>query len=169
MNFGRLVRAPILAVLFGAAIASGAARAETHALVIGIDVYASPKHPKLLAAVADANDLLHVLKSRGVGDLRALINEQATREAFEQSWTDVTARAKPGDTIVLTFAGHGIRVPEDGPVRRSQDGWNSGFILYPYEEKSQPQQILLDVHLYDLFKVQSDRGVKIFRKVFKLV
>jgi hypothetical protein len=141
---------------------AGEALAETHALVIGIDVYGSPKHPKLQGAVADANDLLHVLQARGVSDAHELINEQATREAFEQAWSDLIQRVKSGDTIVLTFAGLGIRVPEDGPERRSPDGWNSGFVLYPYDETSQPQQILLDARLYDLFKAQSDRGVKIF-------
>jgi hypothetical protein len=161
MTLGRFLRAPFLALLVSVALATGA-HAEIHALVVGIDLYASPKHPKLLAAVADASDLLHVLRSHGVSDAHALINEHATREAFELSWADITSRSKPGDTIVVTFAGHGIRVPEDGPVRRSADGWNSGFILYPYDEKAQPQQILLDVHLYDLFKAQSDRGIKIF-------
>jgi hypothetical protein len=159
----RVIRSSIAAMLLaGANLVAGVACADTHALVIGIDAYASPKHPKLRAAVADASDLLHVLQARGVSDAQALINEQATREGFEQAWSDLTKRAKSGDTIVVTFAGHGIRVPEDGPERRSPDGWNSGFILYPYDEKAQPQQILLDVHLYDLFKTQSDRGVKIF-------
>jgi hypothetical protein len=142
--------------------ALGQARAETHALLIGVDAYASPKHPKLRAAVADADDLLHVLRARGVSDAQALTNEQATREGFEQAWSDLTKRAKSGDTIIVTFAGLGTRVPEVGPERRSPGGWNNGFILYPYDEKAQPQQILLDVDLYDLFKAQSDRGVKIF-------
>ena len=157
------IRATIGALVLAAAtVGTQAARADTHAIIMGIDSYASPRHPKLLAAVADATDLQHVLKSRGVADVHALVNDQATLEGFNQAWSDVTQHAKSGDTIMVTFAGHGIRVPEDGPERRSKDGWNSGFILYPYDEKSAPQQILLDVHLYDLFKTQSDRGIKIF-------
>jgi hypothetical protein len=158
----RLTRLLSLLVVASCLFALGQARAETHALLIGIDAYASPKHPKLRAAVADANDLLHVLQARGVSDTHALFNEQATREGFEQAWSDLTKRAKVGDTIVVTFAGLGILVPEDGPARRSPGGLNNGFILHPYDEKAQPQQILLDVDLYDIFKAQSDRGVKIF-------
>jgi hypothetical protein len=91
---GPIIRSSIAALLLaGATLIAGAARADTHALVIGIDAYASPKHPKLRAAVADANDLLHVLQARGVGDAHALINEQATREGFEQAWNDLTKRA----------------------------------------------------------------------------
>ena len=38
-----------------------------------------------------------------------MLNEQATRVAFVQAWQNLVKEAKPGDTLILTFAGHGAQ------------------------------------------------------------
>ncbi len=136
------------------------ARPEAYALLLGIDTYASPRRHPLLAAVADVRDFEGVLGKRGV-HVVSLVNHEATLSAFDAAWAGLAAKARPGDTIVVTFSGHGIKEPELSPVRHSVDGFNNGFILYPYDEAKQPNEILRTEYLYDLFQAQSRRGVKI--------
>ena len=143
--------------------AAAAMNTHVHAILIGIDQYASPRRHRLLAAVADASDFDRVLKAQAIGDVTLLTNAKATRAAFEAAWSAVASRALPADTIVLTFAGHGILEPEKSPVRHTPDGRNKGFILYGYDEASpkEADEILRDEHLYDLFAPLAQRGVKI--------
>jgi hypothetical protein len=136
-----------------------AAAAETRALIVGIDSYAEAS--RLHGAVNDARDLDQVLAKRAVKDRRMLLDAAATRAAFDKEWAELIARSVPGDVVVFSFAGHGIRTPERGAVRRTPDGYDKGFILHPYQQDKQPRELLRDEELYDLFKVATDKGVKV--------
>jgi hypothetical protein len=133
--------------------------AETRALIVGINVYASAN--PLLGAVNDARDLDGVLAKRGVKDRALLLDAAATRAAFDKAWSDLLARSARGDVIVFAFAGHGIRVPERGGLRRTPDGYDKGFILHGYEHEKRPGEILRDEELYDLFQAAATKGIKV--------
>jgi Caspase domain len=85
------------------------ASAEVHALVIGINDYSHAQ--KLDGAVADAEDIAGVLQRLGITSLVKLRDREASRAKVEQAWTALVAKAKSGDTIILTYAGHGGREP----------------------------------------------------------
>lgn len=149
-----------LAVLCcGLVAGSAASAASEHALVIGINKYAAKRG--LFGAVNDAKDLATVFREKGIADVTMLTDEMATRDAVEKAWADMAARATPGDTLILTFAGHGMSEPEKGAVRLTQDGYDKGFALQPFAEAQHPEEILRWEHLYDLFKAQADRGLKV--------
>ena len=80
-------------------------------LVIGIDDYA-PGIGKLQGAVNDARDIQQALAGMGVDDLTVLLDGAATRDRILAEWRDLLERAEPGDTLVLTYAGHGSQAPE---------------------------------------------------------
>ena len=115
--------APMLAVLCTlAAAAAPRAEAQTvRGLVIGIDDYAELSD--LRGAVNDARDVAQALAGSGVQDLVVLEDAAATRTRIEDAWWRMLGRAEPGDTLVLTYAGHGGQEPErvSGTERDGRD------------------------------------------------
>ena len=115
--------ASMLAVLCTIA-AAWAPRAEAQAvrgLVIGIDDYA--ELADLRGAVNDARDVAQALAGSGVQDLVVLEDADATRTRIVDAWWEMLGRAEPGDTLVLTYAGHGGQEPEriSGTERDGRD------------------------------------------------
>lgn len=92
-----------------AAFTASVARAELLALVIGIDRY--DHLPHLPGAVNDARDMPDRLAALPGAEVTTFPNEEATRARIPGTRADVAARAGPGDTIVVTFAGHGSHEP----------------------------------------------------------
>jgi hypothetical protein len=134
------------------------ASAAVHALLIGFNDY--PGMP-LKGAIADVQDLSGVLKRRGVEDIVTLTDGKTTVADFKQAWTQMTARAKPGDLILIGFSGHGIRLRETRNPRRTPDGYDKGFLFPSFNEDDHPDELLRDEDLYDLFKVASANGLHI--------
>ena len=115
--------AVVLAALIGVA-AGWAPRAEAQtvrSLVIGIDEYV--ELADLDGAVNDARDVAAALSRSGVWDLVVLENGAATRTRIAEEWQSMVARSAPGDTLVLTYAGHGGQEPErvSGTERDGRD------------------------------------------------
>ena len=101
MHAGAII-AGICAALAGTC---AAAAPVMRGLVIGVDDYAHL--PVLLGAVNDAKDIQKALSEVGVEDLTVLIDAAATRDRIVAEWQSLLSRAEPGDTLVLTYAGHG--------------------------------------------------------------
>lgn len=98
----------ILGMLFPLSFAESA----QHALVIGIDHYEdSGLLGTLEGAVADARDMEQAFRTLGFDTIKTFINEEAHRSAVLDAWNDILAKAVSGDTIFLTFSGHGMRTP----------------------------------------------------------
>ncbi|MHA6299757.1 caspase family protein [Devosia sp. CAU 1758] len=133
--------------------------AAIKALVVGIDDYAHKQ--ALRGSVNDARDLITVLSTTPDAEITALTNGEATRAAFEQAWADVMTGAVAGDTILLSFSGHGIRVPQRQGAPATPDGFEKGFLLHGYHEQSASDEILRDEHLYDLFESADRKGVEV--------
>ena len=137
----------------------GLAQAEVRALVIGIDEY--QHDPSLNGAVADAQDIAEALKGLGVKDLRLRLNAEATRDNLVQDWLDLVARAQPGDTLVLTYAGHGSQLPER-VAGSEEDGKDEILLLGGYTNKGNgSRELILDDEFNQWFKEASDKGLAI--------
>jgi hypothetical protein len=93
---------------------------QGYALIIGIAGY--PDTRKLpISVLRDATDLFNVLShpDQGgyqVGQIRLLLDQQATQEAIrsELEWLENTAG--PDDTVLLFYSGHGGRATAAGQV-----------------------------------------------------
>ena len=107
------------------------ARAEVYGLVIGIDEYAFV--PDLAGAVNDARDIAEAIESRG-GEVTLLLNRKATRQGILDAFDQIAGKVKSGDTVVLSYAGHGVQLPEALPGDEV-DGLDETFILHGFEIK----------------------------------
>lgn len=121
-----------LAAMIGLATAGmpgASAAGDIYALVIGIDRYAHVPHLK--GAVNDAVDIAAALGDYEPAELVLLTDRQATRERVLAIWKRFASRARAGDTIVVTFAGHGMNEdavhPETEPDGRDEVFLMSGF------------------------------------------
>jgi len=104
----------------------------------------------LAACEADADDLLGVARSRGYTPT-VLKTAAATRAAVLQSLESAAGRLEDGDTLLLTYSGHGGQVPDrngDEPDDLKDETW----CLYDSQ--------LLDDELHRMWKMFAP-GVRI--------
>lgn len=121
-----------LAFFFAVSLAvaqPGQSNADIHGLVIGIDDYAFV--PNLAGAVNDARDLAQALESRGA-KVSLILDREATRDRIIGEFEEIASRVRPGDTIVFSYAGHGVQLPEALPGDEV-DGLDETFILHGFE------------------------------------
>ena len=123
-SFSRAVAGAVLL-----AVTSLPARAEIYGLVIGIDDYAYV--PNLAGAVNDARDIANAIESRG-GEVTVLLNRHASRERIMREFDMIASRLKSGDSLVISYAGHGVQLPE-ALAGDETDGMDETFILYGFE------------------------------------
>ena len=140
-------------------LVAGSALAEVRALVIGIDAYqhGSP----LKGAVSDAQDVAQALRQLGVTDLTLRLNQEVTRDRLAQDWVELLARSQSGDTLVLTYAGHGSQEPErvEG---NEQDGKDEVLLLAGFSDTGPgTRERLVDDELYQWFREANDRGLEL--------
>ena len=130
-------------------------------LVIGIDDYKKIK--KLQGAVNDARDIRQALAGMGVDDLTMLLDGDATRDRILAEWQGLLERAAPGDTLVLTYAGHGSQEPERVPGTE-KDGKDENLLLGGWWHKgAETRERIVDDELNQWFL---DAGRKNLRVVF---
>lgn len=122
----------VAAALLLAAAPLSPARAALYALVIGVDDYAHI--PKLRGAVNDALDISEALKALPGAEVTLLLDEDATRARILDVWGGIAARARAGDTIVVTFAGHGSSEPAAYPETET-DGRDETLLLAGFESE----------------------------------
>ncbi|CAK0774147.1 metacaspase-1 [uncultured Gammaproteobacteria bacterium] len=104
---------------------------DVYALVIGIDDY---QHvTKLQGAVNDARDIAAALKKAGARDVRLLLDEAADHDTVLKAWDELLAKAKPGSTLVLSYAGHGSQMPEL-IAGSEEDGLDEFWVLAGFSE-----------------------------------
>jgi hypothetical protein len=80
------------------------------ALCIGINNYPGT-HMDLSGCINDAEDWSAELQSRGFTVSR-LIDAKATKAAMLKGFKSIVGGAKKGDSVVITFSGHGTYVPD---------------------------------------------------------
>ncbi|MFD1691434.1 caspase family protein [Azotobacter chroococcum] len=91
-----------------------------NALCIGINDYPGTDSD-LSGCVNDAHDWAAVLQGYGF-NVSTLIDEQATREAMLGAIGNLIGSAQSGDTVVLTYSGHGTWLEDtDGDEPDARD------------------------------------------------
>ena len=124
--------------------------AAQHALVVGINKYPfSEQFDDLEAAVNDAQLIAKTVRQQGIilPDRRILLDEKATRAGFDRAWFDMLRQAQPGDTLILTFAGHGSQNRDSQPFDE-MDGKDESLLFYDYNGED---GFIIDDELYSLF------------------
>lgn len=114
------------------------------ALCIGINDYPGT-NSDLSGCVNDCNDWAAALATRGFG-VTKLLDAQATKAKMVAAMGDLIGAAAKGDTVVITYSGHGTWVPDksgDEPDNRDEG-------LCPWDIMT-TGQVLLDDEIQPLF------------------
>jgi hypothetical protein len=123
-----------------------------YALSIGINDYPGTGND-LVGCVNDANDWAEELTKRGY-EVETMLDGAATGDAIRDGIRRRLHSAGSGDTVVITYSGHGTWVPDaDGDEPDGRDE-----ALCPYDLMTAGP--LLDDDLYDLF-TDRERGVRV--------
>lgn len=104
-----------------------------------------PKHyqgwnGKLVACEFDANDMEKLASARGF-DSEKLLTKQATAEALTSALKKASQKLESGDTLLLTYSGHGGQVPDANGDEK--DRMDETWVLYNRQ--------MVDDELYSLF------------------
>ena len=113
------------------------------ALCIGINDYPGTQND-LSGCVNDANDWAAALAARGF-TVTKLIDSQATKAAMVSAMSALISGAAKGDTVVITYSGHGTWVPDQNGDE--PDGRDEG--LCPWDIGS--GKVLLDDEIAVIF------------------
>jgi hypothetical protein len=119
------------------------------ALCIGINDYPGTQND-LSGCVNDAQDWAGALEGRGYS-VRSLVDAQATKANMVQSITALITSAQGGDSIVITYSGHGTWVPDnsgDEPDGRDE-------ALCPYDIGN--GNVLLDDEIHEIFAARAHK------------
>ncbi|MEV6491533.1 caspase family protein [Actinoplanes sp. NPDC051633] len=122
-----------------------------YALCIGINDYPGTGSD-LSGCVNDANDWAEELTKRGF-EIEMMLDAQATGAAMRDGMRRVLQRAGSGDTVVITYSGHGTWVRDDNGDE--PDGRDEALVPYDIAANGP----LLDDELYDILCDRA-RGVR---------
>ena len=140
------IKTHITAAAFILGLISGTAQAKDWGLVVGIDDYRHFKsaaetksgHTDLEGAVNDARAIARALRSVGVDlpDHRFLLDDRATLGGFRTAWEEITTKASPGDTLIISYAGHGGQEKEIAPpFDEEKDGKDETLMFHDFDPK----------------------------------
>lgn len=134
-------------------------QSKTLAMVIGIDEY--DHQSTLHGAVNDAKDIQQALLSNAAKqeNVYLLLNKQASKQRIQQTWQKMITDSKPGDTLLVTFAGHGGQIPDKD--KDEADSLDEVFLLSGFQpaRKVSEEEMISDDEWYRWFEAAVDRQV----------
>jgi branched-chain amino acid transport system substrate-binding protein len=87
------------------------------ALIIGINEYKDPKIPDLETPLNDSRALADLLQEKYGFVVETIFGKQATRKTIYNNLRGLSSKAKPNDSVLIYYAGHGDL------DRQYNDGW----------------------------------------------
>ena len=129
--------------LFAVAASALAPRAETRALLIGVDNYEMAGG--LRGAVADAKDLAAALAKTGAKDITVTTNAAAGRQATLNALSSLARRTKPGDLVVIGFAGLGAAATTTTTTTTLSAGARKVLLLSAFDPKQPSSAHIIEV------------------------
>lgn len=135
--------------------------ASSSALVIGVDQYQAV--PALDGATNDARDIAAALERNGTTRVLALTNAEATKANVVNAWNTLVHDAQAGDTIFITYAGHGAQLKELTPGDE-RDGLDEFWVLPGFDPKNLKEtwhESVFDNELNQWFREAGKKGIKV--------
>lgn len=137
------------------------AKAANSALVIGINEYSAVA--SLDGATNDAHDIATALSRNGTSRVLLLTDREATKANIVNAWSTLLNEAQPGDTIFVTYAGHGAQLKQlkQGDER---DGLDEFWVLSGFDPKNLREtwrESVFDNELNQWFTEAGRKGVKV--------
>jgi hypothetical protein len=151
----------VMAVLAGG---STPARAEKYSLLVGINTYlpAGESGNDLRGCENDVRTMRKLLSLRrfptDAAHQRTLLSTRATGAAIASGLRWLIRKAKPGDTVVLYYSGHGTYFPDGrSPVRDEPDGFDEAICPTDCAQNG----IILDDDIHDALSRVKARNVTV--------
>jgi len=120
------------------------------ALCIGINNYKGTSND-LRGCINDAKGWANILKSQyNFDETTLLLDSKATIAQVKKQWTQLISTSNAGDTLVLTYSGHGTSVVDRN--NDEEDGKDEAICLY--------DGLLIDDTIRDIFSKKKE-GVKL--------
>ncbi len=124
----KIVRILVALLLVGGQASAG----QLRAIVMGVDAY---QHERPLhGSVNDARSVAAAVQPMAAG-LTLLLDAQVTRDAVVRAWQQTLAASRPGDTVLITFSGHGgrerVRVSKAAPL-----GFREFWVMADFDRRS---------------------------------
>jgi hypothetical protein len=142
-------------------------RPRLHAMVVGINKYAGQgpagKVPDLEGCINDANDIARqVVRLDPNVRVLGVRNEPVTRAAFFSAWQSMVSAAGRGDTLLLTYSGHGGRVTE-ACAGNENDGLDETLILTNFDVRhtADKAEHIIDDELAALWAAAAERDLRV--------
>lgn len=135
--------------------------ASSSALVIGVNEYKAVA--SLDGATNDARDIAGALSRNGTSRVLMLTDREVTKANIVNAWTTLLAEAQSGDTIFVTYAGHGAQIKQlnQGDER---DGLDEFWVLPGFDPKNLRdtwRESVFDNELNQWFTDAGRKGVKV--------
>lgn len=141
--------------------ATPASAGDVYGLVIGINDYLGEKND-LEGSVNDANDIESGLATVKAKHVVKLLDAEATKDAITGNYALLVDEAKPGDTLVVSFSGHGSQEPEPPDRHGEADGKNETLLLASYTTKGPgTKERILDDEIFEWLKRADDKGIRV--------
>jgi hypothetical protein len=132
------------------------------ALLVGVGDYQSPNISKLTGPPNDIARLKSLLTEKfefPEENIQTLVSAQATRQAIlDALCKHLVARARPDDTVVFYYSGHGSRVADRDPKDES-DGYDE--TLVPYDARLSGSADIRDDEVKELLDRLATRNVTV--------
>ena len=140
------------------------ARAEQHAILIGVWDYENP-NLQLDAPPNDLRLMQEVLAARGVSEDRTHILANPTKQRIQRKFRELRLHLKPSDSLLFYFSGHGTQIidrlgtfPGDEAKGRFPDR-NDEALLPVDANLASPETYLLDDELNVLLQELPTREI----------
>jgi Caspase domain len=140
-------------------LAPCAAKAELYGLVVGIDDYLLPAN-HLDGAVNDAKDIAQSLQHAGAKEVVVLLNDDARKARIVAEWDRLVGNAKPGDTFIFSYAGHGGQEPAP-PDRRDKTTIESFLLGHFAPSGPGTAERIVDDEVFAWLEAADKKGVKV--------
>jgi hypothetical protein len=143
------------------------ARPRLHAMVVGINTYTGRgpqgKVPDLEGCINDANDIARqVIRLDPDVRILGINNEPVTRARFFSAWQSMMSAARDGDTLLLTYSGHGGKAPEACP-NNEEDHLDETLILTTFDVRQTADRAehIIDDELAALWAAARARNLRV--------
>ncbi len=143
-----------LGMSIGCSEETGSTTPTLHTMHIGIDAYVIEP---LLGAVNDAEALSALSKDLGAQTNLLLLDSQVTRQAIFDGWAHLLRASRPGDVLLVTYAGHGSYISAEG--KSDEPDGRDEILVLPGVDRGGKDQIIVDDEIALMFAQATDRKV----------
>ncbi|MEE9588921.1 MAG: caspase family protein [Hyphomicrobiaceae bacterium] len=138
---------------------SAPTKADIYGLMVGIDQYEAEQN--LQGAVADAKDIADALEFQGAREVVVLLNEKATYDRVAATLASLIDKARPGDTLVFSYSGHGTQMDNVEGDDNEKDGRDELWVLGGFNQRGGRGEFILDDGLHDWLRQAAARKLNV--------